>query len=108
MNVYQKGFIEELRSLSGPMKKKVLFCAAALSMIIVISLWLAYFNTIVPDVVPIGGQTVPPVAVQGPGGPGIVGLFADAADSFFGVTLNSAQGIISALKNSKQYNISPQ
>ena len=108
MNADQKSFIEELRSLSEPVKRKMLFCAAVMSMIIVISLWLAYFNTIVPGAVPIAAASAHRQTIAQNANPGILGLFADAARFFLGVALDSAHGIISALKNSKQYNISPK
>lgn len=109
MNVDQKSFIEEIRSLSDPVKRKIMLGATAVSMVLVMYLWFAYFNTIVPNVVPVTtAQT--PIATSTPdtGGPGILGLFANAASSFWQATLNGAREAAGALKNPKQYNISPK
>jgi hypothetical protein len=108
MNVDQKNFIEELRSLSEPVKRKILFCAAIASMIIVTGLWMAYFNTIVPNAVPAAAQAVATTVEPNTSGPGFLGIFADAAGSFWGAALNGARGVIGALKNPKQYNIGPK
>jgi hypothetical protein len=108
MNTDHKSFIEELRTLGEPVKSKILFGTAAVSMIVVISLWLAYFNTIVPSAVPITAQAPAAAVAQDTGGPGIFGLLADAASSFWGSALGGVQGIVGALKNPKQYDISPK
>lgn len=108
MNADQKGFIEELRSLSEPVKRKILFCAAVTSMIVVVSLWLVYFNTIVPSAVPVAAQVPAATVAQDAGGQGVMGLLADAADSFWGTALGGIQGAIDAFRNPKQYNISPK
>ena len=107
MNADRKSFIEELRSLSEPVKRKILFCAAIMSMIIVTTLWLAYFNTIVPGAVPVATAS-PMTTIAQNTNRGVWGLFADAANSFWGAALDGSHGVVSALKNSKQYNISPK
>jgi hypothetical protein len=108
MNGDRKNFIEELRSLSEPMKRKILFCATVASMIIVTSLWVAYFNTIVPNAVPVAAQVAATTVEPDTSGPGFLGIFADAAGSFWGAALNGARGVIGALKNPKQYNVGPK
>ena len=57
MNTDKKGFLEELRSLSEPVKHKIFLITAAASMILIVYLWLAYFNTIVPNAAQTAGQT---------------------------------------------------
>lgn len=56
MNDDQKGFLEEIQSLSEGTKKRVLIIATILIMIIVITVWFAYFNSI------LGGTSQPSVA----------------------------------------------
>jgi len=106
MNTEQKSFIEELRSLSEPAKRRVFWGAVAGSMIVVVYLWLACFNTIVPSAAPVSV-----VASQTPTadtGESIFGLFADAAGSFWQAVGSGAQGIVREMKNPKQYNIGPR
>jgi hypothetical protein len=109
MNEDRKSFIEELRSLGEPAKRRILFGAAAVSMVIVVCLWLAYFNTIVPNAVPAAAeQTSTAASAPSAGGPGVFGIFADAASSFWQAVLGGARGVAGALKNPRQYNISPK
>jgi len=107
MNTDQKSFIEELRALSDPVKRKVFWGAVAASMILVVYFWLAYFNTIVPNT-----ASAPSVAAQtsvsGTEGAGIFGLFTDAASSFWRAIGDGARGMISEMKSPKQYNIGPK
>lgn len=49
MHEDQKGFLEEIQSLSEGTKKRVLIIGTALIMIIVIGVWLSYFNSIIGD-----------------------------------------------------------
>ena len=105
----RKSFIEELRSLSEPVKRKVMFCSAAVSMALVVYLWFAYFNTIVPNAGPAAAlQTPSTTNASDTGGPGIFGLFADAAGSLWQATLNKIEGVASSLNNPKQYDINPR
>jgi hypothetical protein len=108
MNTSQKSFIEELRSLSEPVKRKVMLGAVAVSMVVVVYLWLAYFNSIVPNAVPAAAPTSVAASAPNTGGPGIFGLFADAAGSFWQAALNGARDALGTLKNSKQYDINPK
>jgi hypothetical protein len=107
MNTDRKSFIEELRSLSDPVKRKVFWGAVAASMILVVYFWLAYFNTIVPGAVP-GPDTTVQTSTTGTEGAGVFGLFADAAGSFWQAIENGARGMVSEMKNPKQYNIGPK
>jgi len=102
MNTNQKSFIEELRSLSDPVKHKIFFGAAAASMVVIIYFWLAYFNTIVPG----SASDAATQTAQGSADRGVLGLFADAASSFWQAMGSSVQGIAREMKNPRQYNIS--
>jgi len=107
MNADQKSFIDELRALSEPVKRRILFCTAITSMVVVVSLWLAYFNTIVPGAVPVAAEA-PTTGTAQNANPGILNLFTDAASSFWNVALGAARGTVDAVKNPKQYNIGPK
>ena len=105
----QKSFIEEIRSLSGHVKHKIMLCTTIIIMIIVVYFWIAYFNTIVPNAAPVASAPVPMAAsAQDTTGPGIGGLFADTASSFWQAVLGGARDAAGALKNPKQYTISPK
>ena len=105
----QKSFIEELRSLSVPAKRKVMLGATATSMILIVYLWLAYFNTIIPNTTPSGLTQAPAMtSAQNVSEPGIVGLFASAASSFWQAIGNGAREAAGTLKDPKQYNVSPR
>ncbi len=110
MNPHSKNFIEEIRSLSDPVKRKILFGATAIMMVLVVYLWLAYFNTLVPSAVPITIEQAPVATTSTPeaSGSGIFGLFADAAGSFWQAIRNGVRGFAGALKNPRQYNVSPR
>jgi hypothetical protein len=107
MNAEQKSFIEELRSLSEPVKRKIFWGAAAVSMVVIVYLWLAYFNTIVPSANPMVQPTAP-TSTQATEQIGVLGLFADTASSFWQTIGSGAQELVGVMKNSKQYNISPK
>lgn len=85
-----------------------MFGAATVSIVIVVYLWFAYFNTIVPNAVPTAASQAPATSASDTSGPGIFGLFADAASSWWQTALQGMQGAASALKNPKQYNINPR
>jgi hypothetical protein len=86
-----------------------MFGAVAVCMVVVVYLWLAYFNTIIQNAVPTTAVQAPmAVSVPAAGRQGFPGLFADAASSFWQTVFNGAQKIAGALKNSKQYNINPK
>ncbi|MGC9968222.1 MAG: hypothetical protein ABSC29_00605 [Minisyncoccia bacterium] len=46
----RRGFLEELQSLDEPTKKRVLIITTAIAMVVVIYIWLAYFNNLVAGV----------------------------------------------------------
>jgi len=104
----QKGFIEKLRSLDEPAKRKVMFGAVAVSMVLVVYLWLVYFNTIVPSATLVTSPTSTEASAPNGSETNIFGLVADAANSFWKSVVGGVEGIAGALKNSKQYNISPR
>lgn len=108
MNTDKKGFLEELRSLSEPVKHKIFLITAAASMILIVYLWLAYFNTIVPNAAQTAGQTSAAASTSNGGEGGAFGLFADAASSFWQTIGNGARGIVREMSNPKKYNISPR
>ncbi len=104
----QKGFIEELRALNEPTKRKILVGTVAVSMIVVIYLWLAYFNSIVlnttSSVQPPGVVNAPVASETG----GVLGLFATAMASLWQVIRDGAGTAIGAVENARQYNVSPR
>ena len=105
----QRSFIEEIRSLGEPVKHKIMLCATVIIMIVVVYLWIAYFNTIVPNAAPVAAVRAPLTAsAQDTGGPGIIGLFADTAGSFWQAVLGGARDVAGEFKNPKQYTISPK
>ncbi len=95
-------FWEELQSLDEPTKNKIIVIATVAVMIIIIYLWLAYFNALV-----VGGtaqnnqpaQGVSGGAVQGVGSwfGSIAGWFADAW-----------RGLTGIFQSPQQYLIQPQ
>jgi hypothetical protein len=84
-----------------------MFGAVAISMVLVVYLWLAYFNTIVPSAAPVAPQ---PAVTSAPheSGTGIFSFIANAASSFWRSAIGDIEGIVGALKSSRQYNISPR
>jgi hypothetical protein len=108
MNTDQENFLEKIRALGEPVKRKIMIAATLGSMVLVVYLWLAYFNTIVPSAVSAPASPVAQAASPDAGGPGITGLFADTASSFWQAALNGMRNITDAIRNSKQYNVSPK
>jgi hypothetical protein len=108
METEHKSFIEELRSLSEPTKRKVLFGAVVISMVLVIYFWLAYFNSIVPSVASVATVQPPDMASTSSEGSEISGLFADTAGLFWQSIEGGIRNAAGALKNPRQYNISPK
>ena len=109
MNSDNKSFIEELRSLSEPAKRKILWIAVAASMVFVMYLWFAYFDTIMANSLPTTTTQASVTATASDmGEPGLVALFATAAGSLWQAIGNQAQDVASALKNPRQYDISPK
>ncbi len=109
IDVERKSFIEELRGLSNPVKRKVMFGATAISMIVVVYLWLAYFNATMSNMnSATTAQTSVSTSTSDNDGPGISGLFADTASSFWQTIASGVGKVAGELKNSKQYNISPR
>jgi hypothetical protein len=109
IDVERKSFIEELRGLSSPVKRKVMFGATAISMIVIIYLWVAYFNATMTNM---NSATITQTSVStsttDADGPGISGLFVDTASSFWQTIESGASRVVGELKSSKQYNISPR
>jgi hypothetical protein len=118
MHEDQKGFLEEIQSLSDSTKKRVLIIATMLIMIIVIGVWVTYFNNIVVGApqsgatavttLPTGTTTSPvaivppaPVATPSASGPGLW----QNIESGFSSILHGIAGIFSHPTN---YTIQPQ
>jgi len=106
-DVDPKSFIEELRSLSVPAKRKVMISVTIATMLVVVYFWVAYFNSIVPNVSPTT-QVSATAEESDTNGPGVLGLLANAAGSLWQAIGNGVQGVTGAVRNPKQYNISPQ
>ena len=104
MENHPKSFIAELQALEEPTKTKVLIVSTIVLMVIVLYFWLAYFNTIVPG----SASDATTQTAQGNADSGVLGLFADAASSFWQAMGSSVQGIAREMKNPRQYNISPK
>jgi hypothetical protein len=49
-DIREKGFVEKLQSLDDRQKRTILIVATAIIMVIVIYIWLGYFNSIVASV----------------------------------------------------------
>jgi len=111
MKIDQKSFIEEIRSLNEPTKRKIMLGATVIIMVLVIYLWLAYFNTIVPNAVPAVAPQSPSPSIASSsdeGGPGIMGMFVDGASSFWQSVVGGARDMAGVIRNSKQYDINPK
>jgi type IV secretory pathway TrbL component len=105
----QKNFMEELRALDEPTKRKILVVAVAVSMIVVVYLWLAYFNSIVSGTAPSVAQSAAVVNIPAASGTGgVLGLFATTMASFWQAVKDGAGTAIGTLENARQYNISPR
>ena len=109
-------FFEKIWALDESAKTKILVGTAAVAMIIVISLWYVYFNSVVigasgqaaaaqptvtaqPSVPP--AQQTTPTATQSPAGPG---LWQDVTGFFAGI----AGSVKNMIQTPGQYNIQPQ
>ncbi len=110
MDPERKGLLDELRGLSVPTKQKIMIFSTIIAMVLVIYLWMAYFNTIVVPGAPSDAvvASVSPVA-SGTSGDNvdISGLFSTAVGSLWGVAGNFERSIGGMLKNPKQYSINP-
>ena len=97
----QKGFLEEIQSLSEGTKKRVLIIATVLIMIIIVGAWAVYFNGVIgatspsgdtsaaaapvaPAPVPIAITAAPPAITPSASGPGLWQNIRDGFSSFFG------------------------
>jgi hypothetical protein len=111
---HQKGFLEELQSMDEGAKKRVLIISTIVIMIIVVGIWLVYFNTIVgmnsagdvsqattttPGAIAIA--VVPTTTIPAAGG---VGLWQNIENGFVSV-FRSIANIFSGPSN---YKIQPQ
>jgi hypothetical protein len=104
----RKSFIEELRSLDVPTKRNVLIVSVAVSMIVIVYLWLIYFNGIVSNATPVAAQSTGTVSAPTAEGTGVLGLFAVAMASFWQAIRNGAGEVLGSVGNARQYNISPK
>ena len=100
--------LEKLRTLDESIKLKVMMITTILVMMLVVCLWVVYFNAIVvpgsvsPDVAP----TSTTVSVAN-SSPGISDLFSSAMSSFWDSMKNTGQSFGEIVQNPKQYNVSP-
>lgn len=104
-----KSILEKLRALDNPVKLKVMMIATILVMILVVFLWVAYFNAvIVPSLAPVDiTQTSTTVSEVPDSGSGISDLFSSTMSSFWDVMKNAGRSFKEIVQNPKQYNVSP-
>ncbi len=116
-----RDYLAELQSLNEPMKRRVLIAASAVVMALVVFVWVGYFNNIVmsnqsglADQSAIAQSgTVAPAAAAAPVAPATPTSVADLsnAPSFWqtlgGGIASMYHGIISGLKEPRQYDIVP-
>ena len=115
-------FLEELRALSEPAKKKILVAATVAIMIIVVYFWLAYFNNIIAGVSrpavaltdqaaqnaqPAATGSVPAGNASASGETSLLGHIGNGAAFLYGNFLNFEHGLGNILQAPGQYNVQP-
>lgn len=119
----RRDYIRELQSLDEPIKQRVLIAASAITMMLVVYIWIGYFNSIV-----MGGPTqladqsasvqagavpsaitgdVATSAVTTPSAPGFWQMLGGGIDSLYHGAVSGFKGAGSALQAPKQYDITP-
>jgi hypothetical protein len=89
--------LEELRSLSEINKKRVLIITTIIITVIIIGVWVSYFNGIIQGTVPrdsMQATSTVPIAVSGP--------------SVWQNIKNGFGSVLDVFKKPSQYNIQPQ
>jgi len=124
-----KDFIETLQSLSEPMKRRVLVAASAVMMLVVVYVWVGYFNNIVMGnpaaqladqnavaepapataQAPAAPAVAQPVAPQSPlaSAPGFWSELGGGLAWMYHGAVNDFKGAGSALQSPEQYDITP-
>lgn len=101
--------MEELRSLDESTKRRVLIAVVMVSMIVVVYLWLIYFNSIVASVQsPVAQSTVGAANTSSASGTGFLGLFSTAMASFWQAIKNDITGMVGMIGNARRYDIGPK
>jgi hypothetical protein len=94
---HQKTFLEELRSLNEPTKRKVLIVATIVIMAIILYLWLGYFNGLVADNQP----------QQDPGGVSFSQNLKSGMATIANDFANIPQWLAGIFRGPRQYTIQP-
>jgi hypothetical protein len=106
---HKKGFIEELQSLEEPTKLKVLIISALCVMVIVVYMWLGYFNNLVSSNAPSAvADSQTPTQTSAPTGTSFVGSMQNELASIYEGFIGLFRGIGGIFKGPGQYNIKPQ
>jgi hypothetical protein len=107
----REDFLEKVRSLDGSLKKKIMIISTVIAVILVVSLWMIYFGTIVvPGPAPaplVQATTTPEISSSGQDGTDMSGMLSVAWGSFWGSTSGFWRSLNGMLENGKQYNITP-
>jgi hypothetical protein len=109
----KNNFLEELRSLDEPIKRRALVVGSAVLMVAVVFVWFAYFNDIV-----IGGQEQAQAVNDGSANTAVAQTApapqtqtanaAAAGPSMWQNIENGFEDIAHAFQSPRQYNIQPQ
>jgi hypothetical protein len=99
------GFFEQLQSLDERTKTKVLIVATAIAMIVVIYVWLAYFNNLIAGV----AQPAPMADASGAAteGAGVWQSMQNAAGFLYGKCIGVLHALGNILQAPRQYIIQP-
>ncbi|HUC31623.1 MAG TPA: hypothetical protein VMR99_02980 [Candidatus Paceibacterota bacterium] len=106
--------LEELRSLSDARKKQVLIIATIIIMIIVIGVWVTYFNSLIQGTTqqaPTQTTSTAPTVAPVPAAPVTTPAIAPAAASGPSLWQNMENwfgSIVNIFRSPSQYNIQPQ
>ena len=77
-------------------------------MILVVYLWLIYFNSIVSSAAAPIAQPAGTITASTASSVGILGLFATTMASFWQTVRDGAGNVLGSMENVKQYHISPK
>lgn len=115
---HEKGFLEKLQSLDERTKQWILIAATAVIMIVVVYVWLAYFNSILANVASTTSEPAPALATPAAGAPGASGAASAGGTSvwqnignvfsaIYGSLAGAVRGLGSILQTPRQYIIHP-